>query len=71
MDTKATFFCIPVTLTEATGCRFPVGDERPFLFCNNKINEDMKTSFCLHHCKIAYTPRQTKVTTKGNTGRPW
>lgn len=55
------FSCTPVSLLEATGCKWPFGD-RDIKFCNNRIEDPgPRAVYCTHHAKMAYQPRATKV----------
>jgi hypothetical protein len=46
----------PVTILEATGCRFPVkSTRRDHLFCNNTLHQGQRSNvYCLQHYEIAY-----------------
>jgi hypothetical protein len=48
----------PVTILEATGCRFPVkSTKRDHLFCNNPQHQGQRSNvYCLPHYEIAYKP---------------
>ena len=57
------FSCNPVSLLEATGCKWPIGD-KDIKFCNNEFKDsNPRTVYCEYHSKLAYQPRAVKVNT--------
>ena len=49
----------PVPLCETTGCKWPIGEERPFYFCNAAVAE-IATPYCTAHRKIGVTPAMVR-----------
>ncbi|TCL74442.1 GcrA cell cycle regulator [Rhizobium sp. BK251] len=45
-----------VPLTDCTGCRYPINNDVPHLFCN--ADRQTARSYCQSHCRIAYRPAQ-------------
>jgi hypothetical protein len=61
--THRTFTCNPVSLIEADGCKWPIGD-RDIKYCNNDFADNSpRTVYCTYHAKLAYQPRSIKVNT--------
>lgn len=54
----------PVLLIHADGCRWPVGEAHPMLFCNAAVDRSCGHPYCQPHGKLSYPA--AKVTTKGN-----
>lgn len=50
----------PVPLTEITGCKWPVNESGPALFCNHE-KPDHQDSYCATHAAMA-KPRPTEAT---------
>lgn len=42
----------PVGQMERTGCKWPIGDDRPYLFCNHEIQDG--SPYCPHHHSLAH-----------------
>ncbi len=45
---------IGITLIEVTGCRYPVNDNPPFLFCDEE--KARYSSYCSHHHAVCFRP---------------
>jgi hypothetical protein len=46
----------PLLQRRENGCMWPVGHDRPQLYCN-KNRKDRIASYCEYHDKLAYVPR--------------
>ncbi len=47
-----------IVVSIADTCRWPIGEEGPYLFCGNPIH---KGQFCQHHHAIAYRPTPARI----------
>lgn len=50
----------PVPLTEMSRCKWPLDTPKGILFCNDNTCQPL-ASYCLHHARLAYTPRTRKA----------
>ena len=47
-----------LAVAKDNGCRWPIGEDRPYLFCGEPIH---KGSYCAAHAAVAFRPIERKV----------
>jgi GcrA cell cycle regulator len=50
-----------LAVSDDKGCRWPIGEERPYLFCGEDIHRGV---YCRSHAAIAFRPAPVKVSTR-------
>ena len=50
-----------LAVSDDKGCRWPIGEERPYLFCGEPTHKGV---YCATHYSVAYRPIPPKVTTR-------
>lgn len=58
--------CRLVDLADSS-CRWPVGEDRPMLFCNASAVEDRP--YCVRHCRVAFRPYTRPADLGASLGR--
>jgi hypothetical protein len=55
----------PTTLCDTTGCKWPIGEGKPFYFCNAAVAHLASTPYCTAHLRIGVTPAMAKKRGQG------
>lgn len=56
MVPESGFVCLPVTMLDldTRGCRWPVNDDNPVMFCNKRQDPTSARPYCGYHSKLSF-----------------